>query len=140
MVAHLLSLRWRVMLNGFGSADEVAAARAACGDAPYSAADMSKPDEVRAMVAECERTLGRLDILVNNAGINVRKPVEQLALDEWRQVLDTNLTSAFLCCRAAHPLLKAAGGGKVIHAPKPGSKVSYIKMKYMPFKSARRPG
>ena len=58
---------------------------------------------------------GRLDVLVNNAGINIRKPVHELALDEWRQVLDTNLTSAFLCSKAAYPAFKAAGGGKIIN-------------------------
>src|SRR5207244_11491508 len=59
--------------------------------------------------------LGRLDILVNNAGTNIRKPVHDLTLDEWRLVLDTNLTSAFLCSRAAYPPMKRAGGGKLIN-------------------------
>lgn len=58
---------------------------------------------------------GRLDILVNNAGSTVRKPPEQLSLDEWKQVMDVNLTSAFLCCRAAHPLMVKAGAGKIVN-------------------------
>jgi 2-deoxy-D-gluconate 3-dehydrogenase len=59
--------------------------------------------------------LGRVDILVNNAGTNIRKPPQDYTLAEWRTVLDTNLTSAFLCSRAAYPLMKAAGGGKIIN-------------------------
>src|SRR5207247_1382640 len=58
---------------------------------------------------------GRLDILVNNAGTNIRKPIHEYTLAEWRRVLDTNLTSAFLCSHAAYPLMKQAGGGKVIN-------------------------
>jgi len=52
----------------------------------------------------------RLDIVVNNAGTNIRKPVQELSLTEWHTVLDTHLTSAFLCSRAAYPHLKARGG------------------------------
>ena len=66
----------------------------------------------------CARTVerfGRLDILVNNAGMNIRKPVHELTLAEWRQVLDTNLTSAFLTSRAAYPIMKKNGGGKIIN-------------------------
>lgn len=58
---------------------------------------------------------GRLDILVNNAGTTVRKLPQDLSLDEWQQVMQTNLTSAFLCSQAAYPRLKAAGGGKIIN-------------------------
>ncbi|RYY58570.1 MAG: SDR family oxidoreductase, partial [Comamonadaceae bacterium] len=92
---------------------------------------------VTALFAEVGERCGRLDILINNAGINVRKPVEQLALDEWRQVLDTNLTSAFLCCRAAHPLLKAAGGGKVINI---GSMMSIFGAPFAPAYGASKGG
>jgi 2-dehydro-3-deoxy-D-gluconate 5-dehydrogenase len=67
------------------------------------------------MVDETTERWGRLDILVNNAGINIRKPVQDLALEEWHQVLDTNLTSAFLCSKAAYPAFKKAGGGKIIN-------------------------
>ena len=80
---------------------------------------------------------GRLDILVNNAGTNVRKPVDQLALAEWNQVMDTNLTSAFLCCRAAHPHLKAAGGGKIINI---GSMMSIFGAPFAPAYGASKGG
>src|SRR5690606_23481795 len=57
---------------------------------------------------------GRLDIMVANAGVNLRKPPESYTDAEWRGIIDVNLSGAFFCCRAAHPHLKAAGGGKTI--------------------------
>src|SRR5688500_6793804 len=66
---------------------------------------------VRSTVAQC----GRIDILVNNAGINIRKPPEVLSLAEWREVLETNLTSAYLCSHAVYPEMKKAGGGKIVN-------------------------
>jgi 2-deoxy-D-gluconate 3-dehydrogenase len=76
--------------------------------------DVSEPTSVRTMVEETVARFGRLDILVNNAGTNIRKQPEDYALAEWQQVLETNLTSAFLCSQAAYPAMKAAGGGKII--------------------------
>jgi 2-deoxy-D-gluconate 3-dehydrogenase len=67
------------------------------------------------MVARTLERCGRLDILVNNAGTNIRRRPETYSLEEWKTVLDTNLTSAFLCSRAAFPAFKRAGGGKVIN-------------------------
>ena len=58
---------------------------------------------------------GTLNILVNNAGTNIRKAPQSLALEEWRTVLDTNLTSAFVCSRAAYQHFLSAGGGKVVN-------------------------
>ena len=58
---------------------------------------------------------GRIDILVNNAGMSIRKPPHELELDEWTKVIDTNLTSAFICSKLAYPHLKASGNGKVIN-------------------------
>ena len=60
-------------------------------------------------------TFGRLDILVNNAGTNIRKSPQSLSLAEWKTVLDTNLTSAFVCSQAAYPHLCNASGGKIIN-------------------------
>jgi 2-dehydro-3-deoxy-D-gluconate 5-dehydrogenase len=89
--------------------------RALGGAALAVAVDVTDEAAVDGMVAEAIARCGRLDILINNAGINIRKPVQDLALDEWRRVIDTNLTSAFLCSRAAYPHLRAAGSGKIIN-------------------------
>jgi len=85
------------------------------GEAVAVATDVADEGSVARLVQATLDRWGRLDVLVNNAGINIRKPVHELALDEWRQVLDTNLTSAFLCSKAAYPAFKAAGGGKIIN-------------------------
>jgi len=85
-------------------------------------------------VASChqavQRTVerfGRLDILVNNAGTTVRKQPEELTAQEWHLVMDTNLTSAFLCSQAAYPHMVRAGGGKVINI---GSMMSVFASSY----------
>jgi 2-deoxy-D-gluconate 3-dehydrogenase len=77
--------------------------------------DLKDERACRAMVEEAVRRLGRLDILVNNAGINVRKAPQDYTLEEWRLVLDTNLTSAFVASQAAYAPMKAAGGGKIVN-------------------------
>jgi 2-deoxy-D-gluconate 3-dehydrogenase len=85
------------------------------GEARPFAVDVTDEASVRALVTKTVEACGRLDILVNNAGINIRKPPDQLTLAEWRQVLETNLTSAYLCSHAAYPAMKQAGGGKIIN-------------------------
>ena len=85
------------------------------GDAIAIQVDVADEGSVEAAVRAVVERLGRLDILVNNAGINIRKQPQEYTLAEWRSVLDTNLTSAFLCCRAVYPIMKAAGGGKIIN-------------------------
>jgi len=77
--------------------------------------DVTEADAGKHMVAAAEQAFGRVDILVNNAGMNIRKRPEELELEEWRQVLDTNLTSAFSCSQAAYPAMQRAGGGKIIN-------------------------
>ena len=72
---------------------------------------------------------GRIDILVNNAGTNIRKSLHEYSLDEWHRVMNTNLTSAFLCSRAVYPAMKAAGGGKVINI---GSMMSIFGASFSP--------
>jgi 2-dehydro-3-deoxy-D-gluconate 5-dehydrogenase len=78
------------------------------------AGDVAREEDCRALVRTAVERLGRLDILVNNAGINIRKPPEAYSLDEWRLILETNLTSAFVCSHAAYPAMREAGGGKIV--------------------------
>lgn len=85
------------------------------GEAHFIAADLAEPQACGRVVADAAHWLGGLDILVNNAGITARKRPEALTLEEWEQVLRTNLTSAFACAQAAHPLMRARGGGKIIN-------------------------
>ena len=100
-------------------------------------ADVTDKKAVTDMVERVARELGRIDILVNNAGINIRKPPHALELEEWGSVIDTNLTSAFLCSKAAHPLMKAAGGGKVINI---GSMMSIFGASFAPAYAASKGG
>ena len=77
--------------------------------------DVRREASCREMVQKAVDRFGRLDILVNNAGTNIRKRPEEYTLEEWHTVLDTNLTSAFMCSHAAYPHMIRAGGGKVIN-------------------------
>ncbi len=77
--------------------------------------DVTQVASVAALITATLERFGRLDILVNNAGINIRKAPQEYTLEEWRLILETNLTSAFLCSRAAYPYLVKAGGGKIIN-------------------------
>jgi 2-deoxy-D-gluconate 3-dehydrogenase len=77
--------------------------------------DVADEAAVQQLFDEVRARHGRLDILVNNAGTTVRKPPQDFTLAEWNGVMDANLTSMFLCARAAHPLMLAAGSGKVIN-------------------------
>ena len=74
--------------------------------------DVTSEASAREMVAQVVRRFGRLDVLVNNAGINIRKPPEDFTLEEWFSVLNTDLTSIFICSRAAYPEFRKVGGGE----------------------------
>lgn len=78
-------------------------------------ADVSRPDHVDRAVMETMARFERIDILFNNAGINIRKQPEALALSEWQEVMDTNLTSAFLMSKAVYAPMKQSGGGKIVN-------------------------
>lgn len=77
--------------------------------------DVTSATSIEAMVAATVARFGRLDVLVNNAGINIRNRPESYQEADWHKVLDTNLTSAYLAAKAAHPHLKAGGHGRVIN-------------------------
>ena len=100
-------------------------------------ADVTRSADIAAMVAEVAGRAGRIDILVNNAGLNIRKRPEDLEESEWRTVLDTNLTSAFLCSRDCHPHLRAAGGGKILNN---GSMMSIFGAPWTPAYAASKGG
>ena len=77
--------------------------------------DVRDATAVTSMVEAVVAEWGRVNILINNAGINIRKRPEDLSEKEWRQVIDTNLTSAFLCSKACYPEMKKTGGGKILN-------------------------
>ena len=74
--------------------------------------DLTAPAEI---IAATQNEFGRIDILINNAGSSIRKRPEDLTSEDFRWVLETNLTSAFLCSQSVYPLLKKTGGGKIIN-------------------------
>ncbi len=78
-------------------------------------ADVTDAGACRSMIAAVMQRFGRLDVLVNNAGINIRKAPQDYALEEWQKIIETNLSSAFVCCQAAYPALQKSGGGKIIN-------------------------
>jgi NAD(P)-dependent dehydrogenase (short-subunit alcohol dehydrogenase family) len=79
------------------------------------AADVTDPGQMRAAVATVQEQLGRLDILVNSAGVNVRKPSLAFAIEDWRRVIDINLTGSFVASQAAAPLMIEAGWGRIVN-------------------------
>lgn len=78
-------------------------------------ADVTRPEEIRAVVERAERELGGVDVLINNAGVNVRKPTTELSAGEWNEVLETNLTGAFLCTQAVVPGMIRKRWGRILH-------------------------
>jgi 2-deoxy-D-gluconate 3-dehydrogenase len=83
--------------------------------ADFIPVDLASPISCRALIAETVARYSRLDILVNNAGMSIRKPPEAYTVEEWRQVIETNLTGAFVLCQAAHPIMERQRGGKIIN-------------------------
>ena len=109
-----------VMLNGFGDAGEIKALVADIAaqykvKIAYNGADISKPEQVTAMVEQCVKELGRIDILVNNAGIQHTSPIDEFPPEKWEQVIAINLSSNFYAIRAALPHMKKANWGRIIN-------------------------
>jgi NAD(P)-dependent dehydrogenase (short-subunit alcohol dehydrogenase family) len=77
--------------------------------------DVTDPEQVRAAIGRVRAELGRLDILVNSAGVNIRKPAVDFPLEDWRRVVDINLTGTFICSQAAAPGMLEAGWGRIIN-------------------------
>jgi 3-oxoacyl-[acyl-carrier protein] reductase len=78
-------------------------------------ADVTKPDEVQALVDATVKRFGRLDFLVNNAAVRYETPFSSMKFEEWRQVLAIVLDGAFLCARSALPHMISAGGGTIVN-------------------------
>ncbi len=124
-----------VMLNGFGDATEIERTRAEIASefkvkVLYSPADMTRPDEIVAMIKTAEASLGSVDLLVNNAGIQHVAPIEEFPPEKWDQILAINLMSAFHTIRTAVPGMKARKWGRIINTASAHSLVA------SPFKSA----
>jgi 3-hydroxybutyrate dehydrogenase len=108
-----------VMINGFGDAVAIETERASIASmsgagALYSDADMSKPEAIAAMVQRCADELGGPDILISNAGIQHVSPVDEFPIEKWDAIIAINLNSTFHLMRAAVPLMRAKGWGRII--------------------------
>lgn len=126
-----------VMIAGRNK-EKNAAAVTACGAKAASVeVDVTKADQVEAMVKATVERFGAIDILVINAGINIRKPAHEASFEEWHAVLSANLDSAFLTAKAAYPALKKSGRGKVITT---GSMTSLFGAAFAPAYSASKGG
>lgn len=124
-----------VMLNGFGDAREIDRTRATLEDdygvtAAYSGADMSKPDEIVAMVEMARRDFGQVDVLVNNAGIQHVEAIETFPVAKWDAIVAIDLSSAFHSMRAVVSEMKARKWGRIINVASAHGLVA------SPFKSA----
>jgi 3-hydroxybutyrate dehydrogenase len=108
-----------VVLNGFGDHQAIEAmrtdiAQSAGVEVRYSPADMSKPEEIAAMMVEAEEEFGGVDILVNNAGIQHVAPVHEFPPEKWDAIIAINLSSSFHTVRAALPTMIGKGWGRII--------------------------
>jgi 3-hydroxybutyrate dehydrogenase len=130
-----------VMLNGFGDPAAIASLRDDIAKqhgirAEYNGADMSKPAEIATLVAETKAKLGGVDILVNNAGIQHVAPVDKFPPEKWDAIIAINLSSSFHTIRAALPLMKAKGWGRIINVASThglvasGEKTAYVAAKH----------
>ena len=124
-----------IMLNGLGDADEIEALRARLETdyqitCKYHPANMLNPEEIADLVETTNREFGRLDIVINNAGIQQVSPVEDFPIGKWDAIIAINLSSAFHTTRAAIPIMKAAGRGRIINVASVHGLVA------SPFKSA----
>ena len=108
-----------IMVNGFGDAQQIAAAKKDITDlgvaCEYHGADMTKPREIEDLIKAAAKRFGAVDILVNNAGIQHVAPIESFPDDRWDAVIAINLTSSFHTIKHALPLMKSGGWGRIIN-------------------------
>ncbi len=124
-----------VMLNGFGDADEIETTRHRLASrydvaVEYSAADMSRPEEIAAMVDQAKAAFGGVSILINNAGIQHVEAVETFPPEKWDAIIAINLSAAFHTTRAVVAEMKAKGWGRIVNVASAHGLVA------SPFKSA----
>ena len=124
-----------IVLNGLGDAAEIEKNRAELESTAgtkviFNGADMTKPEQIIAMLEEAKARFGSVDIIVNNAGIQKVAPIEEFPVDKWDAILAINLSSAFHTIRTTVPWMKANRWGRIINI---GSAHSLIAS---PFKSA----
>jgi 3-hydroxybutyrate dehydrogenase len=124
-----------VVINGFGAAAEIEKERAGIEAefnvrCVYDPADMTKPEEIAALIANAEKIFGAVDILVNNAGVQFVSEIEKFPVEKWDQIIAINLSSAFHAIRAVVPGMKARKWGRIISTASAHSLVA------SPFKSA----
>ena len=109
-----------IVLNGFGDAAQIEALRKDLAaknkvEVVYDAADMTRPETIRAMVEKAAAKFGAVDVLVNNAGIQHVAPIDEFPVDKWDAIIAINLTSAFHTIRAALPAMKKKGWGRIVN-------------------------
>ena len=131
----LAEVGMNVMLNGFGDTADIETTRRELSSAfgvaaTYSAADMSKPDEIEAMAEAARAAFGSVDVLVNNAGIQHVEAIETFPPAKWDAIIAINLSSAFHATRAVVPEMKAREWGRIVNIASAHALVA------SPFKSA----
>lgn len=99
------------------------------GKASFKKVDLVKENDWKAAMEEVLAETGRVDVLVNNAGINIRKPIEEMTIDEWNTMMSVNTGSSFLGCKYAIPIMRRQGGGAIINT---SSVCGLIGHKYTP--------
>jgi 3-hydroxybutyrate dehydrogenase len=109
-----------IVLNGFGEAAAIETLRKTLAQSHgvavrYDAADMTKPDEIAAMIGKAVAEFGAVDILVNNAGIQHVAPIDEFPPEKWDAIIAVNLVSAFHTIRHALPAMKTRGWGRIIN-------------------------
>ena len=120
-IAHTLAAEGcNIMLNGMGKKEEIDAIIADISKqhgikVSYSAADMSKPDQIRQMVKDTVSQFGGVDILVNNAGIQFTATVEEFPEEKWDAIISINMSATFHAIKAALPVMRKSGFGRIVN-------------------------
>jgi len=126
---------FNIVLNGFGEAAEIETLRRQLQEehkvqARYDAADLSRPEQIEAMMSNAAVEFGAVDVLVNNAGIQYVAPVDEFPVDKWNAILAINLSASFHTVRLALPGMKRRGWGRIVNIASAHALVA------SPFKSA----